>query len=88
MNRKTEMKNFVFALAALSLSAGAAMAVSSSEFTTPTRPVEMIEVSAGSVMTSRELAQAGLKASDLVSISRISSSAETAGINNSSRGYF
>ncbi|MFN3278896.1 MAG: hypothetical protein ACK41Y_10915 [Paracoccus hibiscisoli] len=82
------MKNFVYALAALSLTAGGAMAASSSEFTTPTRPAQTVEVPAGDVMTARELSQAGLAATDLVTITRINTTSETASIDNSSRGFY
>lgn len=82
------MKNFAYALVALSLTAGGAMASSSSDFTTATKPAQTIEVPAGTVMTSRELAQAGLDANDLVTVTRINSTSETASIDNSSRGFY
>ena len=82
------MKNFVYALAALSLTAGGAMAASSSEFTTAAKPAQTVEVPAGDVMTSRELAQAGLKSDDLVTITRVNTTEETASIDNSSRGFY
>ena len=82
------MKNFVFALAALSLSAGGAMAASSGVFNAPARPAETIEVPAGSVMTTRELSQAGLKATDLVSVTRVSKDVDYASIDTSSRGEY
>jgi len=82
------MKNFAYALVALSLTAGGAMAASSSEFTTPKAPAETVQVPAGDVMTTRELSQAGLKADDLVTITRVNTTAETASIDNSSRGFY
>ena len=82
------MKNFAYALVALSLTAGGAMAASSSEFTTPKAPAETVQVPAGDVMTTRELSQAGLKADDLVTITRINTTEETASIDNSSRGFY
>ena len=82
------MKNFVYALAALSLTAGGAMAASSSDFTTATKPAQTVEVPAGDVMTSRELAQAGLKSDDMVTITRVNTTEETASIDNSSRGFY
>lgn len=82
------MKTFVYALTALTLAAGGAMAASSSDFTTPTKPAQTVEVPAGDVMTSRELAQAGLAADDLVSITLINTTEETASIDNSSRGFY
>ena len=45
-------------------------------------------VPAGDVMTTRELSQAGLKADDLVTITRVNTTAETASIDNSSRGFY
>ena len=82
------MKNFAYALVALSLTAGGAMAASSSDFTTPKAPAQTVEVPAGDVMTTRELSQAGLKADDLVTITRINTTEETASIDNSSRGFY
>ena len=82
------MKTFVYALTALTLATGGAMAASSSDFTAPARPAETIEVPAGTVMTTRELSQAGLSAEDLVTVTRINSTADTASIDNSSRGFY
>ncbi|MFN3525301.1 MAG: hypothetical protein ACK4YU_04365 [Paracoccus sp. (in: a-proteobacteria)] len=90
---KMKMKTFVFALTALTLATGTAMAASNT--TTHERPsfemqanaARLVEVPAGSVMTSRELRQAGLRANDLVSVTLISTSEETADIDNSGRGF-
>ncbi|QDA36589.1 hypothetical protein E4L95_20340 [Paracoccus liaowanqingii] len=85
------MKTFVFALTALTLASGGAFAASSGGMTETTAPAEAsqtVQVPAGDVMTSRELAQAGLNARDLVTVTQINTSEDTAGIDNSSRGFY
>ncbi|TJZ91927.1 hypothetical protein FA743_08890 [Paracoccus gahaiensis] len=88
------MKTFVFALTALTLATGGAFASTSNDdherasVSAPTQAAETVQVPAGDVMTSRELGQAGLNASDLVTITRINTTEDTASIDNSSRGFY
>ncbi|MGZ3218093.1 hypothetical protein [Paracoccus sp. T5] len=86
------MKALVLAMTALTLATGAASAATGSnerpEFTAPAKAAETVQVPAGSVMTTRELVQAGLSADDLVTITRINTTEQTASIDNSSRGFY
>lgn len=87
------MKTLVFALTALTLATGVATASTSNDehqrgsVVASAQPARTVQVPAGDVMTSRELAQAGIGADKLVSVTLISTSAETANIDNSSRGF-
>jgi hypothetical protein len=86
------MKAIVLAMTALTLATGAASAATGAnerpEFTTAEKAPETVQVPAGSVMTTRELVQAGLSADDLVTITRINTTEQTASIDNSSRGFY
>lgn len=88
------MKTFVFALTALTLATGVATASTSNDaherasVATSAEAPRTVQVPAGTVMTSRELAEAGMSAGDLVTITKVSTNAETAGIDNSSRGFY
>lgn len=83
------MKTIAYALTALALVTGAAQASSSGPIGGGNRDaqtVATVEVPAGSVMTSRELVEAGLTADDLVSVTKVGAPAGT--VDNSSHGYF
>lgn len=74
------MKVFTVTLSALVLAAGVASAASFPQTSRNAEPIrspssaEQIEVKAGTVMTSRELRSAGLKADDLVTVTNFPSS--------------
>ncbi|WP_022706221.1 MULTISPECIES: hypothetical protein [Paracoccus] len=83
------MKPVVFALAALALATGAAQASSQGPIAGSERaaqPTVTVEVPAGSVMTTRELAEAGLEASDIVNVTKVA--APEGPVDNSSHGYY
>lgn len=87
------MKALVFALTALSLTTGVAAASTSNDAhqrasVVAAEPARTTQVPAGDVMTSRELTEAGLKASDLVTITLINTTEETANVDNSSHGFY
>lgn len=88
------MKLIIVALTALTLATSVATASTSNDAherasaATPAEAARTVQVPAGTVMTARELAEAGLNASDLVTITQVSTTEETAHIDNSSRGFF
>lgn len=73
------MKVFTTALTALALTATVASAASFTQTSRNAEPIpspssaEQIEVQAGTVMTSRELRSAGLKADDLITVTNFPS---------------
>ncbi|MBU2957778.1 hypothetical protein Q4511_00425 [Paracoccus sp. 1_MG-2023] len=83
------MKTIVYAFAALALATGVAQASSQGPIDGSERaaqPTVTVEVPAGSVMTTRELAQAGLDADTLVQVTKVAAPQGT--VDNSSRGYY
>lgn len=82
------MKPVVFAIAALALGTSFAHASSSGPIGSGDRAVSetvAVEVPASSVMTNRELVQAGLDGDDLVTVTKIL--APEGQVDNSSRGF-
>ncbi|WP_282602567.1 hypothetical protein [Paracoccus sp. PARArs4] len=83
------MKTVTYAIAALALATGVAQASSSGPIGGSNREaqaVATVEVAAGSVMTTRELVDAGLSADDTVTVTKIQ--APEGPVDNSSHGYF
>lgn len=88
------MKALVFALTALSLTTGVAAASTSNDahqrasVVASAEAARTTQVPAGEVLTARELTEAGLSARDLVTITLINTTEETANVDNSSHGFY
>ncbi|WP_405404513.1 hypothetical protein [Paracoccus sp. Ld10] len=82
------MKNFVFAIAALTLTAGGALAAVNGTNERPnsgsvaTAVVETVQVPANTVMTSAELSRANLSGDELLTVTKISGDSEIADLNS------